>query len=223
MAYVHNTGSQKEVKLCYNNLDQKTDMELEAILISELGVVSGKRAEYLHNKKAAYFKEFGFNKVRQTDDIRDLGLAVLLNRTEPEYFVKPYSCVTSSYGQIIGYTMEYLGSTDLSKTIKAFKRKPLDSREDIYVYADETKKALSNVHKNGLYHGDLWNQNIMVLKNGKVKLIDPSFKPEERNGAEWGRTYDKTALRLLYEELESNLNVTPKTNKKSLNIRSFSV
>lgn len=219
MAY----ASHGRIKLRYSDLDEKSGAELESILISEMGIVSGKRAEYLHNKKAVYFKEFGFNKVRETDDIRDLGLAVLLNENEPEYFVKPYSCVTSSSGELIGYTMEYLGESNLSKIIRASKRKSLDSRKDIYIYVDETKKALANIHKKGLYHGDLWNQNVMVLKKGKIKLIDPSFKPIERNGAEWGKTYDKTALRLLYEELESDFSLIPETNKKPLNIRDFSI
>jgi len=43
----------------------------------------------------------------------------------------------------------------------------------------EIQQALKLLHDNGLVFGDLRRPNIMITKDGKVKLIDFNYPPQE--------------------------------------------
>lgn len=66
--------------------------------------------------------------------------------------------------------MEYVGGITLKKYLKA-KKGPL-SFEEIMSYTIQTLKALKAAHDGGVIHRDVKPQNIMVLRNGLIKVMD---------------------------------------------------
>ena len=66
--------------------------------------------------------------------------------------------------------MEYVGGITLKKYLK-LKRAPL-SFEEVMSYTIQTLMALKAAHDEGVIHRDVKPQNIMVLRNGLIKVMD---------------------------------------------------
>lgn len=75
------------------------------------------------------------------------------------------------YGNNTAYiVMEYINGIDMRKYLKRLGR-PLRSAEVFSVLRD-VLRALSAVHKAGIIHRDISPDNLMLTREGKVKLID---------------------------------------------------
>ncbi len=66
--------------------------------------------------------------------------------------------------------MEYVSGITLKRYLKA-KGKPL-SFDELMSYTIQTLKALKVAHDNGVIHRDIKPQNIMLLRNGHIKVMD---------------------------------------------------
>jgi eukaryotic-like serine/threonine-protein kinase len=80
--------------------------------------------------------------------------------------------VVHDFGQI-GDTpylvMEYLEGKDLQKTLQS--KRPMDMLEKITIM-DQVAAGLHHAHRNGIVHRDVKPANIMILKDGSVKIMD---------------------------------------------------
>ena len=75
------------------------------------------------------------------------------------------------YGNNTAYiVMEYIDGIDMRKYLKRLGR-PLRPAEVFSVLRD-VLRALSAVHKAGIIHRDISPDNLMLTREGKVKLID---------------------------------------------------
>lgn len=66
--------------------------------------------------------------------------------------------------------MEYVSGITLKRYLKA-KKEPLSLKE-VMSYTIQTLKALKVAHESGIIHRDVKPQNVMVLKNGLIKVMD---------------------------------------------------
>ena len=76
----------------------------------------------------------------------------------------------STKGERKYIVMEYVSGITLKKYLKV-KGGPLDIKE-IMSYTIQTLKALKAAHDGGVIHRDVKPQNIMVLRNGLIKVMD---------------------------------------------------
>ncbi|MBO5374733.1 MAG: serine/threonine protein kinase [Clostridia bacterium] len=76
-------------------------------------------------------------------------------------------CATGEYKYMV---MEYVSGITLKRYLKA-KGKPL-SFDELMSYTIQTLKALKVAHDNGIIHRDIKPQNIMLLRNGHIKVMD---------------------------------------------------
>lgn len=73
-------------------------------------------------------------------------------------------------GEVKYMVMEFVYGMTLKNYLKA-KGGPL-SFEEITSYTMQILKALSVAHENNIIHRDIKPQNVMVLENGKIKVMD---------------------------------------------------
>ena len=73
-------------------------------------------------------------------------------------------------GEVKYMVMEYVYGITLKDYIKT-KKGPL-SFEEMMSYCTQVLSALCQAHENGIIHRDIKPQNIMVLKNGQIKMMD---------------------------------------------------
>lgn len=73
-------------------------------------------------------------------------------------------------GELKYMVMEYVSGITL-KNYLIGKNEPL-SFEEIMSYSIQVLKALAQAHNNNIIHRDIKPQNIMVLKNGQIKVMD---------------------------------------------------
>lgn len=82
------------------------------------------------------------------------------------------------------YVMDFIDGHSLAELLKT-SGKPLDEEHTLKILG-EVLSALEVAHNNGIYHLDLKPANIMVDKQGKVKLID--FGASKQQSATGGAT-----------------------------------
>lgn len=96
------------------------------------------------------------------------------NESKAESMLKHNNIVAvyavSTKGRIKYIVMEFLYGLTL-KSYMAAKGKPLDF-EEIVSYCAQILRALSEAHRNNIIHRDIKPQNIMLLENGRVKVMD---------------------------------------------------
>ena len=86
---------------------------------------------------------------------------------DPEHTARPMTMLFNlQTGEITGYLMEYVEGVPLSKWIPKDEEQARDVAHQIISF---TKK----LQEHGLAHLDLHEENIMVTKDGKIKVIDP--------------------------------------------------
>lgn len=74
-------------------------------------------------------------------------------------------------GELKYMVMEYVDGVTLKKYLTEIKKGPLDTDEIIScVY--QVLRALSCAHAEGIIHRDIKPQNIMLLENGRIKVMD---------------------------------------------------
>ncbi|MBQ8546094.1 MAG: serine/threonine protein kinase [Clostridia bacterium] len=73
-------------------------------------------------------------------------------------------------GRVKYMVMEYLYGLTLKKYLVA-KGRPLDF-EEIVSYTAQILRALAEAHRNHIIHRDIKPQNIMLLENGRIKVMD---------------------------------------------------
>lgn len=73
-------------------------------------------------------------------------------------------------GRIKYMVMEFLYGITLKSYMTA-KGEPLRT-DEIASYTAQILRALSEAHRNGIIHRDIKPQNIMVLENGRIKVMD---------------------------------------------------
>ncbi len=98
-----------------------------------------------------------------------------LNRIDPNHIAKPYAIVRDKY-KSHGYMMEYVKDKPLIYYINMFQigKLKLSDYQGIYMILNDLINVTFNMHRNGVYHGDIHDENIIVdMKNLTFKLIDP--------------------------------------------------
>lgn len=102
-------------------------------------------------------------------------LSKLNSKEAEELFVRPLDLLFNKKKQIIGFTMKYLGQDYFP--ISAIFSKNFCLQNDINQYskikfAEKIIRAICYAHQNKLVIGDLNQYNILITKQGDLKLID---------------------------------------------------
>ena len=96
----------------------------------------------------------------------------------PERVVRPFGLVTDDAGKAIGYNMENLRKYEDLINWKKTNEVPQSMKDEII-------NTIKNFNSQGIYHGDLNPNNIMVDAAGNWKIIDPvGFKHSDNMSSE---------------------------------------
>lgn len=74
-------------------------------------------------------------------------------------------------GDLKYMVMEYVEGVTLKNYLTDYRKGPLDT-DEILSYILQVLRALECAHKENIIHRDIKPQNIMLLKNGKIKVMD---------------------------------------------------
>ena len=136
--------------------------------VGGMAVVFGARDSYINNNRVAI-------KMLKVDVASD---EIMVKRFKNEFRVENdirHTNIVNMYdfctnGEKKYMVMEYVSGITLKRYLKA-KGGPL-SFEEIMSYTIQTLKALKAAHDGGVIHRDVKPQNIMVLRNGLIKVMD---------------------------------------------------
>ena len=167
------------------NLDSILAKRVDDIVVKELG----DEAPFNHY----FFKSYSVPKFLEDIDYEyDIDKHFSLMKKQylacPEGLAKPFMVIPS--GELKGYILEDVGGKTLLElsTIKSFNYdSPINHSENIL---NQLKNVLKKLHDSGYAHGDLTENNIMLIRNenlkedGKepyyrLKLIDAIYIPED--------------------------------------------
>lgn len=142
------------------------------------------------------------------------------NESRAELMLKHPNIVTvhdvSVKGELKYMVMEYVSGITLKKYLKA-KEGPL-SFEEIMSYSTQILKALKVAHEKNIIHRDIKPQNVMVLKNGLIKVMD--FGIAKLPNAETVTMTDKAIGTVYYmsPEQASGKTIDPRSDIYSLGV-----
>lgn len=107
----------------------------------------------------AAFKELFFKEISIAGRLRHSNL------------VQVYDCIED--GHEIGLVMELVDGLDLSRLNRLLRRRgnPLEPEHVAYV-AGQALLGLNSAHRSGIVHRDISPQNVLVSRNGEVKIVD---------------------------------------------------
>lgn len=150
-----------------NILDDRYIID-KLIGIGGMAVVFRARDTYLNNMTVAI-------KILKDDVAADeVVVKRFKNESKAESMLKHNNIVAvhavSTKGRIKYIVMEFLYGLTL-KSYMAAKGRPLDF-EEIVSYSAQILRALGEAHRNNIIHRDIKPQNIMLLENGRVKVMD---------------------------------------------------
>lgn len=134
---------------------------------------------YLDKKLKAhgmYYKQsYTFTGISDTLE-EEFDLLDRLHKFEPDYFVKPYSMITKNKTGDRGYIMTYAKGKPLLYYVSLFHMGKLKSEDykNLYGVMNRLVKVILDLHQNGLYHGDIHDENIIIdIDKAEFKIIDP--------------------------------------------------
>ena len=150
-----------------NILDDRYIID-KLIGIGGMAVVFKARDKYLNNMVVAI-------KILKDDVASDeVVVKRFKNESKAEGMLKHNNIVAvhsvSTKGRIKYMVMEFLFGLTLKSYLTA-KGEPLKV-EEVIGYSAQILRALSEAHRNGIIHRDIKPQNIMLLENGRVKVMD---------------------------------------------------
>lgn len=90
----------------------------------------------------------------------------ILQKVQHPNLVEAYDLI--ELGETIAFTMEYVPGSDLGRL---FRERKLTYEEIDNIFY-QVLSALHELHKNGIIHRDIKLENILVTKDGRVKLSD---------------------------------------------------
>ena len=139
-----------------------------------LVVPSGNRKEFLEGKNLFLDEARALQQFREISGVVDIW----------DYFEENNTCY---------FVMEYLDGSNL----RSFQRENKGRRDVLRATADravlEMGRALGEIHRHGLIHGDVSPENIMLTKSGRIKLIDfGTARVFRAGGGKETRTFVKT-------------------------------
>lgn len=150
-----------------NILDDRYIID-KLIGVGGMAVVFRARDTYLNNMTVAI-------KILKDDVATDeIVVKRFKNESKAEGMLKHNNIVAvhnvSVKGRIKYMVMEFLYGLTLKSYLTA-KREPLRF-EEVVSYTAQILRALSEAHRNGIIHRDIKPQNIMLLENGRIKVMD---------------------------------------------------
>lgn len=150
-----------------NILDDRYIID-KLIGVGGMAVVFRARDTYLNNMTVAI-------KILKDDVATDeIVVKRFKNESKAEGMLKHNNIVAvhnvSVKGRIKYMVMEFLYGLTLKSYLTA-KREPLRF-EEVVSYSAQILRALSEAHRNGIIHRDIKPQNIMLLENGRIKVMD---------------------------------------------------
>ena len=150
-----------------NILDDRYIID-KLIGIGGMAVVFRARDTYLNNMTVAI-------KILKDDVATDeVVVKRFKNESKAEGMLKHNNIVAvhnvSIKGKIKYMVMEFLYGLTLKNYLTA-KGEPLRF-EEVVSYSAQILRALSEAHRNGIIHRDIKPQNIMLLENGRIKVMD---------------------------------------------------
>ena len=136
--------------------------------VGGMAVVFRARDRYLNNMTVAI-------KILKDDAAMDeVVVKRFRNESKAESMLKHNNIVAvhdvSTKGKIKYMVMEFLYGITLKSYMQA-KGEPLKI-DEVSSYTAQILRALSEAHRNNIIHRDIKPQNIMVLENGRVKVMD---------------------------------------------------
>lgn len=150
-----------------NILDDRYIID-KLIGVGGMAVVFRARDTYLNNMTVAI-------KILKDDVATDeIVVKRFKNESKAEGMLKHNNIVAvhnvSVKGRIKYMVMEFLYGLTLKSYLNA-KGEPLRF-EEVVSYSAQILRALSEAHRNGIIHRDIKPQNIMLLENGRIKVMD---------------------------------------------------
>lgn len=150
-----------------NILDDRYIID-KLIGVGGMAVVFRARDTYLNNMTVAI-------KILKDDVATDeIVVKRFKNESKAEGMLKHNNIVAvhnvSVKGRIKYMVMEFLYGLTLKSYLTA-KGEPLRF-EEVVSYSAQILRALSEAHRNGIIHRDIKPQNIMLLENGRIKVMD---------------------------------------------------
>lgn len=150
-----------------NILDDRYIID-KLIGVGGMAVVFRARDTYLNNMTVAI-------KILKDDAATDeIVVKRFKNESKAEGMLKHNNIVAvhnvSVKGKIKYMVMEFLYGLTLKSYLVA-KGEPLRF-EEVVSYSAQILRALSEAHRNGIIHRDIKPQNIMLLENGRIKVMD---------------------------------------------------
>ncbi len=140
----------------------------ELIGVGGMAVVFGARDSYINNNRVAI-------KMLKVDVASDeIMVKRFKNESKAESMLKHKNIVAihdvSVKGRDKYIVMEYVQGITLKNYLKG-KGGPL-SFDEVICYTKQILRALCVAHGNGIIHRDIKPQNVMVLQNGRIKVMD---------------------------------------------------
>lgn len=86
-------------------------------------------------------------------------------------------------GELVAYTMEYVGGGDLAERLSRQERMPI---AEVVRLLSQMAAGVQAIHDAGIVHRDLKPENILLTKEGNVKIADFGIA---RNRHEIGRAH----------------------------------
>ncbi|WP_435017579.1 serine/threonine protein kinase [Tundrisphaera sp. TA3] len=157
-----------------NGPDAPKFKDMEWRVVKPLGTGAGSTILEIADRSRGG-KRFALKVVKRQDSDDDIYIAQALlefdiaQRLNHPAIAKIYDCRTKRNLLLKVVSVELLMELVDGKTLDEIEAPTLDKLVLIF---DQVAGAVAHMHRRGVYHGDMKPSNIMVTKDGQVKLID---------------------------------------------------